>query len=73
MRKKPVSNPLSISLRKPVGPKSIITVFLWVFFILSRRKQDGEMLWTFFAFYLHFWLIDPNAIDNDVTLPETIT
>jgi len=40
----PVSNPISISSRKPVRPQSVITVFFWMFFILSRRKQGGDML-----------------------------
>jgi len=60
IRNEIVSNPLSISSGKPVRPQSIITVFLWVFFILFRRKQDGDMLWmhnTFFAFYFEFLAI----------------
>jgi len=36
--------PVSISSRKPVRPQSVITVFFWMFFILSRRKQGGDML-----------------------------
>jgi len=40
MRSKPVSNPLSISLRKPVRPQSILTVILWgVFFSFHEENK----------------------------------